>query len=184
MNIQYKKVGLSNEEERITPGRAFQRKKSPVVIFLLLIMAIITNFLPFQSLGLQTRLTGYNGILQAINAGSKSKRDIILRPGLYRTLGEIAPGVKFLLPEGTHLDIAQLYGLGRVKNVIHEKYDPEIAFANVDLSNHIVADFNADERLCSSPYRIALAKEDPHTIVLLRRNNIWYLVDASLLPLE
>lgn len=184
MNNQNEKAKLYNKAERISPYQASYRQKTPLIIFTLLVLTITINLFPFQPLGFQTRMTGYPAILQLANAGITAETGIIHRRGLYLALGEKAPDTNLHLPPKNNLDIAQLYGLGRVKNVIHEKYDPEIAFAGVDLSNHIVTGFNADERLGPGPFRIALGKEEPHTMVLLRRNNIWYLVDASLLPFE
>jgi len=184
MSSQNQKVGLYNEEEKSNPNPSFNRKKPFIVIFILLIFAIIINLFPFQPLGLPTRMTGYPAILQLANEGISAKRVIIHRRGLYLALEEKAADTNLLLPPNTNLDIAQLYGLGRVKNVIHEKYDPETAFAGVDLSKYIVTGFNADPRFGPGPFRIAMGKQEPHTMVLLRRNNIWYLVDASLLPFE
>jgi len=184
MSSQNQNAKLYNEEERINPVPKFDREKALFVIFILLILAIIINLFPFQSLGLQTRMTGYPAIVQLANAGITAETGIIHRRGLYLALGEKAPDTNLLLPPNTQLDIAQLYGLGRVKNILYKKYDPESLFADVALSNYIVTGFNADIRLGPGPFRIAMGKEEPHTMVLLRRNNVWYLVDASLLPFE
>ena len=151
------------------------------ILFLFLILAIILNLLPLRSVGLHTRITGFPAILNLAQSGITAERVIIHRRGLYLALGDIAPYTTMILPDDCPLDIAQLYGLGRVRHIKYHSYDPETLFAELDLSDHIVTGFNADKRLGPGPFVIAVENKNPATMVLLTRKGVWYIVDISLL---
>lgn len=148
----------------------------------LLLLAIAINLVPFHFSGVQTRLTGYPAIIKLSNLGIRGKERIVHHMGLYLALGEKAPKVDLLLPEGCALDVAKLYGLGRARNISYEDYDPEAVFTEFDFSGHVVASFDADKRFGPGPFAIAIGEGSPETMMALKRNDTWYIVDISVLP--
>lgn len=153
-----------------------------LLMFSLIIAGIVINIIPFEIFGLNTRFSGYPTILALADFGTVSPKTIQERRGLYLDLGRIAPNADMLLPTGESIDIAQLYGFGRIKNAKFMNYDPESFAPGFLPSNHIIATYNGDRRLGPGPYAIAAGKRTVDTMILLRRNDTWFLVDTSLLP--
>lgn len=153
-----------------------------VILFVLLLLAIGANLFPFHSFGLQSRISGYPAIITLANLGTSSSNTILHRRGLYLAIKEYMPNVKLIVPAEHDLDEAQLYGLGRVRNVQHEAYDPEEQFTKFDITKHIEAGLNTDPDLGPGPYRIALDDNNPQSAIVLKDKDIWYIVDTALLP--
>lgn len=152
------------------------------VLFIVLVLAIVLNLAPFQKIAPRASLSGYPAIIELANSGIIGGNIILHRRGMYLALGQNAPNIDMLLPTDNALDIAQLYGFGRVRNIEYKNYDPETLFGNYDYSNHIVTSFKGDERLGPGPFVIAMDK-NTEAMVLLRQNDTWHLVDISLLPM-
>ena len=155
-----------------------------IVLFFLLLIAIGFNIFPFQLVNPKTRMAGYPAIFWLADAPVAGGETIAHRRGLYLALGQVAPGVVLILPTGTSLDIAQFYGLSRTKEIVYKNYNPETFFQDVDLSKYIVENFNASKKIGPGSFAIAKRKEKPTSMILLRRNNKWYLVDWSILPIS
>jgi hypothetical protein len=103
---------------------------------------------------------------------------------LYLALSQKAPGINLILPNGCSLDKAQLYGLGRVERIEYRDYDPGKLLAAFDFSSHISVRLYTDRRLGPGPFAIATGKKKPETMIVLKRGDLWHLVDISLLPVD
>jgi hypothetical protein len=151
---------------------------------MLLFFVIFVNLVPFHALSFQSGMSGYPAIAKLAKLGVIGGDTIRHRRGLYLALKQTAPQTNIILPTGCSLDISQLYGLGRAKTVIYRDYDPKTIFQDFNPSNHVVAAFNGSRRLGPGPFAIAKNEGKPATMIVLIRNNAWYIVDTSLLPLN
>jgi hypothetical protein len=129
-------------------------------------------------------MIGFPAIMQFAHSGDSGIQTVLHRRGLYLALGMNAPGGNLLVPKGCPLDVAQLYGLGRARKVLFEDYDPERLFTDVDFSNYVVVEFNEDKVVEPGPFKIIKGKGQPETMIILQRNNAWYIVDTSFLPTD
>lgn len=154
------------------------------ILLMLLIFAILVNLGPFGAIKYSHKEPGYRIIFKLANVGNPSVEGILHRRGLYLALRQIAPGASVLLPKDSSLDIAQIYGLGRAKHVEYAEYDPNRLGADIDFSDHIVAGFNGDIRRGPGPFAVAVKNKKPETIVILKRNHTWLVVDSELLHLK
>jgi len=162
--------------------RQTNTERTIFIFFIVLVLAIVLNLIPFQKFDPRASLSGYPAIIILAGSGIIGENIIVHRRGLYLALGQSAPDADMILPIGNTLDIAQLYGLGRIRNIEFKNYDPETMFADFDYSHHIVAGFKGDKRLGPGPFVIAIGK-NPEAMIVLRRNETWHLVDISLLPM-
>ncbi len=162
--------------------REYSVSAGNIVLVLCLCAAVVINVIPFEAFGLQTRLSGYRTILLLADFGTVSEKTIMHRRGLYLELGKTAPHVNMVLPTGKSIDIAQLYGFGRVSSVQFLNYEPELFAADFDPSNNVVSSNKGDKRLGPGPFAIIVKKRPVDSMILLRRNDTWCLVDTSLLP--
>jgi hypothetical protein len=181
MNIQDKNQAFEktpNKEER---AGLVSWESGRLILFMLLLFAILVNLVPFHALSFRSGMSGYPAIAKL---GVISGDTIRHRRGLYLALKQTAPGTNIILPNGCSLDIAQLYGLGRAENVMYRDYNPKTIFPDFNPSNHVVAAFNGSRRLGPGPFAIAKGEGKPATMIVLIRNNVWHIVDTSLLPLN
>jgi hypothetical protein len=102
------------------------------------------------------------------------------RRGLYLTLHLVAPDVRLILGRDSGLDRWQLYGLGRVREVVDADYDPAAFAADLDVTRWVVAD--DDDRLGPTPFTISLADGSPDTLVVRVVADRVDLIDVRLLP--
>jgi hypothetical protein len=101
---------------------------------------------------------------------------------LYLELNLRAPGVDVVLGPGTELDPMELYGLARVREVVEVDYDPSELVPDLDVSDQVVVrSDDADER-GPVPFTIALADDDPRTLVVRLVGARHDLIDIRLLP--
>jgi len=174
-----------NDTQKSKLHPAFFIRGIPHLFFVLLLFAIIANLTSLWPLRTQSYATGYRGILKKIRIGVVSDHKIIIhRRGLYLALSQKAPGINLILPNGCSLDKAQLYGLGRVERIQYRDYDPEKLLAEFDFSSHISVRLYTDRRLGPGPFAIATGKKQPETMIVLKRDDMWHLVDISLLPVD
>jgi len=154
------------------------------IVLAIIIFGILVNLGPFGSIGHRAQHPGYQSILQLADTGIIAAEGITHRRGLYIALGEFAPRADILIPDNNNLDVAQIYGLGRARSVTTINYDSKALGKDIVLSDHIVTRFMGNKRLGPGPFVIALKTKSPDTIVFLKRNGTWYLVDSDLLHLE
>ncbi len=107
---------------------------------------------------------------------------VTFRRGIYLTLSRTMPSVNIVLPQTESLDIAQLYGLGRVNSVKQIDYDPHTYMADIELSDYIITGDKGSPTRGPGPYAIVAKTPSPTTLLLLKRDKTWYLVDVLLLP--
>jgi hypothetical protein len=112
--------------------------------------------------------------------GLESSPTVRERRGLYLTLHLVAPDVRLLLGRDSGLDRWQLYGLGRVGEIVDLDYDPASFAADLDVTGWIVAD--DDDRLGPTPFTISLADESPDTLVVRVVGERVDLIDLRLIP--
>jgi hypothetical protein len=112
-----------------------------------------------------------------LDAGSTIRR----RQGLFLELRIHAPDVEIYVPARSPLNTYQLYGLGRVRQVVEVDYDPERFAADVDIVDFVVAD-DADGRYGPFPFSIALAEGPPAALALRRSDDRVELIDLRLVP--
>lgn len=184
MIIQGKNQAFEKTPEKEKRIGLISWESGRVVLFILLFFAILGNLVPFHALGFRSVTSGYPAIAKLAELGVVSGDLIRHRRGLYLALKQTAPGTNIILPTGCSLDIAQLYGLGRVENVKYKNYDPETIFPDFNPSSHVVAAFNGSRRLGPGPFAIAKDEGESAAMIVLIRNNVWYIVDTSLLPLN
>jgi hypothetical protein len=102
--------------------------------------------------------------------------------GLYLELNLLAPGVDVVLGRGTGLDPMELYGLARVREVVQADYDPAELASDLDVSDQVVVRSDDEDLLGPVPFTIALADDDPRTLVVRLVGDRHDLIDVRLLP--
>jgi hypothetical protein len=184
MNIQDKNQAFEKIPDKEDRVELVSWECGRLILLMLLFFAIVINLVPFRALNFQSGMSGYPAIAKLAKLGIISGDTISHRRGLYLALKQTAPRTNIILPTGCSLDIAQLYGLGRAETVIYRNYDPKTIFPDFNPSNHVVAAFNGSRRLGPGPFAIAKNEGKPVTMIVLKRNYVWYIVDTSLLPLN
>jgi len=152
------------------------------ILFIVLLLGVLINVAQYHVIG--------GGIASRkspdlIDIGLYRGYGIRDRRHLYLNLAKFAPHVNMILPDKRYMgriDIAQLYGLGRVSKVIHKNYNPKTFAADLDFAEYIVKTGKPVVNRGPGPFAIALGKDTPETIILLKRDGVWYLTDVSLLP--
>lgn len=184
MNIQDKNQAFKKNPDKEEHLGLISWELGRLILFMLLLFAILVNLVPFHALNFPSGMSGYPAIAKLARLGVVSGDTISHRRGLYLALKQTAPGTNIILPNGCSLDIAQIYGLGRAENVRYRNYNPKAIFPDFNPSNHVVAAFNGSRRLGPGPFAIAKDEGQPAAMIALIRNNVWYIVDTSLLPLN
>jgi len=158
------------------------------IVLAIIIFGILVNLGPFGSIGHRAQQPGYQKILQLADAGVIGADIIRQRRGLYIALRQFAPGANVILPIESDLDVAQLYGLGRPGHVSHIDYDPKdkgpVNNLSERLSAYIVARDTGGDLQGPGSFIVAIADKNPETVIFLKRNDIWYIVDSALLSPE
>jgi hypothetical protein len=161
------------------------------MIFLgILISAILVNLIQYPAIDYHITSVNYPSLKGYVSydlfeiACYHSGSHIRDRFGPYLGLSKIAPGVNVIVPINSTLTNERLYGLGLVRNVERINYDAEIVWAdfNPDLYKKVI--LGGSESRGPGKTVIVLYNGEPETLVLIKKDVIWYLVDIKLIPNE
>jgi hypothetical protein len=182
---------INLNENQIYTNCFTQRTKSGQIFLLgILVCGIIVNIAQFCAIEERINFINYSASksygthdLVEIShkyAGPTSKS----RFSPYLTLSKTAPGVEIFMPVDCTLTAERLYGLGRAGNVIRFNYDEEMLLSELDFAKYEIKILGGVEDRDQGVVAIIMKKQNPQALIVLRSDEIWYLVDKSLFPEE
>jgi hypothetical protein len=170
-------------EPRLRSGRS--------MLLGLMVGAIMINIVEFPDIEIQTPFPAIHSYetsdLVEITISQSAGSSTMARYGPYLLLSRVAPGADIILPMEMPLEYPftteDFYGFGRAANVKILSYDPESVGSSIKPADHVVDSLiHGDDRTGPGPVAIAITGEMPVTLIAVRRDDLWYLVDSRLLP--
>lgn len=156
----------------------------------ILICAVFVNIIQFPAIEYSIASNNYPALksydsFDLVEIGRKYSGSIIRgRFGPYLGLSQIAPGVDVIVAYDSPLTNEMLYGFGLSRRVERLYYDAELIFPDFDLNNYEIISLGRSKDQSPGNVAIILGNEVPETLVVLKRNDTWYLIDINLLPDE
>jgi hypothetical protein len=102
--------------------------------------------------------------------------------GPYLALSQIAPGINVIVPNDSPLENGFLYGLGLINNAETVNYDPNNILLNIDLNAYDIISLGGSENRPPGKVFLLVGSKKPQSLILIKQDEIVYLVDLNLIP--
>ena len=151
-------------------------------LFIVLTIAVLINVAQYPLFGRRIEVRETSSLVDIGLHRGGAVRD---RRHLYLSLAKFTPHVDLILPNDEYAEyneIDQLYGLARINKIIRKEYDSKKFAADISFTDYIVTSGQPGKDRGPGPYAIALGEKYSETLILLRRDGVWFFVDVSLIP--